>query len=150
MIARYTLIFTGLFLAFSALIMVVFYVLDLEGNSGLSVVMTMVAAMMIGQMFVKDQNRALTKKERHQLAATFTLAATVISTLLAVAVFALLAGPEGAAYYAGILADMAIFMVAVTLVVMLIQYGVIWLGLGIGVKAALKQQAAKAEKAAKE
>lgn len=150
MIARYTLFFTGLFLAFSTLIMAVFYTLDLEGNSSISVIMTMFTTMFIGQMFVKEQSRAPSKSERHLLAAAFTLAATFVSTLFAMAAIALLGGAELIAHYAEMLADMATFMVLAILFVLLIQYGVIWLGLGLGVKVVLKQQAAKAEKAAKE
>lgn len=146
MIARYTLFYIGLFLAFSILSMVVFTVLDLEGNSALSVVLVMFSAMMIGQVFVKEQRRALSKKERHQLAAAFTLSGTVASVVLLIAVFAVLGGAELLAYYGEIFSEMAGVMIAITVFVLFLHYGINWLGLGLGVKAALKQQVAKAAK----
>lgn len=143
MITRYTLFNIGLFLAFSTLLVVVFFALDLEGNSGVSVAMTMVSAMLIGQLFVKEQKRTFTKKERYQLAAAFTLAGMVASTALVALIWLLLEGTELLVEFLAIIGEMASLMVVVTLVVLLLLYGVTWLGLGLGAKAALKQQSAK-------
>lgn len=145
MIARYTFFYTGLFLGLSNLMMVILTFLDLEGSSGMSVAMTMVSAMLIGQLFVTEQKRMFTKKERRRLAAAFTLAGLVASIVLLV--FISMFDDTGMlAYFADIFVEMAGFMLMATLVVLLLLCGVNWLGLGLGGKLALKQQAAKSEK----
>lgn len=146
MIIRYTFFYTGLVLGLSKLTIVVLSFLDLESNSGLSMAMAIVSAMLIGQLFGIEQKRTFTKRERHLLAAACTLAGTVASIVLVVFAWMYFEGVSALGDIADAVAGMAGLMAAVTLVVLLIVYGVTWLGLGLGANIALKQQAAKSAK----
>lgn len=147
MIARYTLFYAGMFIAASILMFTIYTVFDLPGSNGASIAMIMVTAVISGQIFAREQLRAPTPRERHQLAGAFTAAGVVISMVQFGLVMGLAFSPmERQLLMQELTNDMINIMLGVTAVVLAILYGITWLGLGMGSKGMLKQQAKKKAK----
>lgn len=140
--ARYTLFYAGIFIAASILMFTILTVFDLPGSNGASIAMVILTAVFTGQIFAKEQSRAPTGKERHQLAGAFTGAGLVISVVQFGLVPWLVFSPlERQMLMGNLNNDMINIFLGVTVVVLMIVYGVTWLGIGLGSKAMLKQQA---------
>lgn len=142
MIARYTLFYAGIFIAASILMFTIQTVFDLPGSNGASIAMVILTAVFTGQIFAREQHRAPSSRERHQLAGAFTGAGLVISVVQ----FALVLGLAFSSLERQMLMqdlnhDMIDILLGISIVVLLILYGVTWLGIGLGSKAMLKQQA---------
>lgn len=142
MIARYTLFYAGIYIAASILMFTILTVFDLPGSNGASIAVVILTAVFAGQLFVKEQHRAPSSGERHQLAGAFTAAGVAISVVQLGLILWLAFSPlERQLLMQDLGNDMINIMVGVSMVVLMILYGVTWLGIGLGCKAMLKQQA---------
>lgn len=142
MIVRYTLFYAGIFIAASILMFTILTVFDLPGSSGASIAMVILTAVFTGQIFAKEQQRAPSSRERHQLTGAFTGAGLVISVVQFGLVLWLVFSPLERQMLMGDLTnDMINIFLGISVVVLMIVYGVTWLGIGLGSKAMLKQQA---------
>lgn len=146
MIARYTLFYAALLIALNTLIVTIFLVFDLAGGSGLSSVVAIVSAMVIGRVFAKEQQRPASRRELQQLSATFTATALGLSALMLTALGLIFL--EGDAITMVIRSSTETYIIAVIVIVVgsLLQYGCSYLGLHLGIKAVQKQQLAERRK----
>ena len=142
MIARYTIFYAGIYIAASILMFTILTVFDLPGSNGASIAVVILTAVFTGQLFVKEQHRAPSPRERHQLAGAFIAAGVAISVVQLGLIFWLaFSSLERQLLMQDLSNDMINIMLGVSVVVLVILYGVTWLGIGLGSKAMLKQRA---------
>lgn len=142
MIARYTLFYAGLLIAASVLLFTINTVFDLPGSNATSIAIVILMAMFTGQIFAREQHRVASRRERHQLTAAFTAAAIGISAVqLGLVLWLDFTALERQALFSELDHQFINIMLGVSLIILLLQYGVTWLGFGFGVKAVLKQPA---------
>ncbi|WP_328186040.1 ABZJ_00895 family protein [Marinobacter sp. OP 3.4] len=142
MIVRYTLFYAGLMIAASVLMFTINTVFDLPGSNGASIAMVILIAVFTGQIFAREQSRAPTRKERHQLAGAFTAAGVAISIVqISLILWLALSAMERQLLLDDLDSELVDIMLGVSIIVTLILYGVTWLGIGLGAKSMLKKQA---------
>lgn len=138
MMGRYSLFYAGVYIAFVVVTAVILTMLDLEGGASLGATTSILTALLIGQVFAKEQQRKALRGELHQLLLAFTAVAATVTFLQALIFFWFLEAADRQflleQFNAGI-------MLAVAVIGLLLHYGLSWLGFSLGCRGVLKKQA---------
>lgn len=113
------------------LTMAALFVLDIEGNSGVAVVILIAAAYYTAMKFVNDRKRVFTPQEKSKMVWLSLLLSVVISLVVTLGSFYVLAGEEGMQYLYEVGATLPpLAWLAIVGFVLLLQYAVLYFSYG--------------------
>ena len=104
----------------------IFYILDLEGNSGASIGVLIGAAMYAGGKFIQENKRVPNKKEKSKLVWLSLISSWVVSTFFLIAAVLILDGQQGLTDLSLLVEELnAVIITSVLLLVTLLHFAIL-------------------------